>query len=72
MANTVSIFVPASMKCDGAVKVGLRSSIVSVHPRGKKVYISNGGDGTLSVGDMASDKLTATVKVGNAHGVFIH
>ena len=37
---------------------------VTVNPDGKTVYVSNGKDGTVSVIDTASDKVTATIPVG--------
>jgi YVTN family beta-propeller protein len=35
-----------------------------VHPDGKRVFVSNGGDATVSVFDVASLSIVATVPVG--------
>jgi YVTN family beta-propeller protein len=35
-----------------------------VHPDGKRVFVSNGGDATVSVIDVASLAITATIPVG--------
>jgi YVTN family beta-propeller protein len=35
-----------------------------MHPDGKRLYLSNGGDGTVMVIDTATDKVTATIQVG--------
>jgi YVTN family beta-propeller protein len=35
-----------------------------VHPNGREVYVSNGGDGNVSVIDTASNKIVATIPVG--------
>jgi YVTN family beta-propeller protein len=35
-----------------------------VHPSGKQVYVSNGGDANVSVIDTASNQVVATIPVG--------
>jgi len=35
-----------------------------VHPDGKRVFVSNGGDASVSVIDTASDTVVATIPVG--------
>ncbi|MGZ5186067.1 MAG: YncE family protein, partial [Caldimonas sp.] len=45
------------------VKAGLRSNGIAVHPDGKRVYVSNGGDATVSVLDAASGTINATIPV---------
>ena len=42
---------------------GLRPSY-RVHPDGKRVFVSNGGDASVSVIDVASNTITATIGVG--------
>ena len=42
----------------------MRSNGVTVNPDGKAVYVSNGGDGTVSVIDVATNKVTKTIPVG--------
>jgi YVTN family beta-propeller protein len=42
----------------------VRSNGVVVHPDGKRVYVSAGGDGTVQVIDTATNTISATVAVG--------
>ena len=46
------------------IKAGLRSNGVALHPDGKWLYVSNGGDATVSVIDLASNSAVATIAVG--------
>ncbi|MDP3743030.1 MAG: beta-propeller fold lactonase family protein [Methylotenera sp.] len=46
------------------IPVGLRSNGVKVSHDGRRVYISNGGDGNVSVIDTATNTVIATVAVG--------
>ena len=46
------------------IPAGVRSNGVRIHPNGKTVFISNGADGTVSVIDVASNKITKTISVG--------
>ena len=46
------------------IKAGQRANGVAVRPDGKRVFISNGTDGTVSVIDTASDTVIATIPVG--------
>ena len=47
-----------------SIAAGSFSNGVAVRPDGKRVFISNGKDGTISVIDTASNKVVATVPVG--------
>jgi YVTN family beta-propeller protein len=42
----------------------LRSNGIAVHPDGRRVFISNGGAASVSVFDVASQTITATIGVG--------
>ena len=46
------------------IKAGKRSNGVIVHPDGKRVFVSSGGDGTVQVIDTASNAIVATIPVG--------
>ncbi len=46
------------------MKAGLRANGIAVHPDGKRVFISNGGDASVSVLDTASHTIVATIAVG--------
>jgi DNA-binding beta-propeller fold protein YncE len=41
------------------IPVGLRSNGIAVHPDGRRVYVSNGGEAGVSVIDTASDSVVA-------------
>jgi YVTN family beta-propeller protein len=43
----------------------VRSNGVTVHPDGRHVYVSSGGDGTVQVIDTATNAITAAIPVGN-------
>jgi len=43
----------------------VRANGVAIHPNGKSVFISNGADGTVMAIDVASNKVTHTIKVGD-------
>ena len=46
------------------VKAGLRANGIAVHPDGKRVFVSNGGDASVSVLDTATNTIVATIGVG--------
>jgi len=46
------------------LKAGTFSNGVAVRPDGKRVYISNGKDNTVSVLDTQTDEFVATIPVG--------
>ena len=46
------------------IKAGRRSNGIAVHPDGKRVFVSTGGDGTVQVIDVASNAIVATIPVG--------
>ena len=76
--NTVSVIDTATNKVTATVKVGTGPYGIAVTPNGKKVYVTNLGSqayitnsgsynapgNTVSVIDAATNKVTATVKVG--------
>jgi DNA-binding beta-propeller fold protein YncE len=45
-------------------KAGVRANGVAIHPNGKFAYVSNGGDGSVSVIDAARDAAGAEKKKG--------
>jgi YVTN family beta-propeller protein len=58
----------------GAVKIGLRAALVARSADGATLYVTNGGEGTVSVLDLASDPtappVRATIRVGaSPHGL---
>ena len=46
------------------IKAGKRSNGITIHPDGKRVYVSSGGDGTVQVIDVAANAIVATIPVG--------
>ena len=46
------------------IKAGLRSNGLTMHPDGKRLYLSNGGDHNVMVIDTVKDQVTATIPVG--------
>src|SRR5206468_9238622 len=46
------------------IKAGSRSNGVTVHPNGKRVYVSSGGEGTVQVIDTATNAIVAKISVG--------
>jgi YVTN family beta-propeller protein len=57
-----------------AIPVGIEASGVAVTPDGSKVYVVNTRDNTVSVIATATNKVTATIPVGNgpvSFGIFI-
>lgn len=50
----------------GEVVVGTDPASVSVNPQATRAYVSNNGDNTVSVIDLATQKVTATILVGAA------
>jgi YVTN family beta-propeller protein len=42
----------------------VRANGIAVHPDGRHVYVSAGGDGTVQVIDTAQDAIVATIPVG--------
>jgi YVTN family beta-propeller protein len=76
-SNTLSVIDTATNKLVATTKVGSGPSGVAVTPDGKKVYVANSEsgsisdngvikDGTVSVIDTVTDKVTATVTVGSS------
>ena len=43
---------------------GTRTNNLAVHASGARIYVSNGGDASVSVIDTATNKVTATIAVG--------
>ena len=52
-SNEVYVIDAQAFKVLAKIKAGLRSNGVALHPDGKRVYVSNGGDATVSVIDLA-------------------
>ena len=42
----------------------LRANGIAVHPNGRQVYVSNGGDANVSVIDTATNQVATTIPVG--------
>src|SRR5438046_9916822 len=47
-----------------SIKAGARSNGLAMHPDGKRLYLTNGGDASVMVIDTAADKVVATIPVG--------
>lgn len=59
-----------TLELHGAVPTGAAPAHVVVSPDGATTYITNGGDGTVSVIDTDTMKPTGTIKVGQGpHGL---
>jgi YVTN family beta-propeller protein len=63
-ANEVFVIDTSSFAIVARIKAGLRANGIAVHPDGKQVYVSNGGDGSVSVIDTDSNQVVATIPVG--------
>jgi len=60
-ADTVYVIDARQHKILRTIKAGLRSNGLAMHPDGKRLYLTNGGDANVMVIDTATDKVIATV-----------
>ena len=68
-ASNTSTFAPT----DPAVPVGSIPCGVAITPDGTRAYVTNDGDGTVSVINTATTAVTATIHVGNGpNGVTVN
>ena len=64
--NSISVLGPKP--CGGSVTVGNVPSAVAISPDGKRAYVTNQADFTVSVVDTASLSVTATIPINDAGG----
>jgi YVTN family beta-propeller protein len=63
-AGTVTVIDPVAHST-ATVKVGNEPAVIAVNPSSNKIYVGNGGSGTVAVIDGTTDAVTATVPVGD-------
>ena len=64
-SNNISVIDTSTNTLMAPVNVGLSSYNVAVTPDGKKIYATNSRNNTTSVIDATTNKVTATVPVGD-------
>ena len=52
------------------IKAGLRSNGIAVHPDGKRLYVSNGGDATVSVIDLELEQRSQRFRSASGRGTW--
>ncbi|MBO2454556.1 hypothetical protein J4573_46235 [Actinomadura barringtoniae] len=69
----VNVYEPDSLALRGSVDVGVFPLTLHSSPDGSRAYAANGGSGTVSVVDLKTLRVTATMNVsaGSAHGLAI-
>jgi YVTN family beta-propeller protein len=63
-ADTVNVFYVSAQQVIVRIKAASRSNGVTVHPDGKRVYVTSGGEGMVQVIDTTTNSIIAKIPVG--------
>ncbi len=64
----MSVITTATGAVSAAITVGKGPGAVAITPDGKRAYVTNSEDGTVSVITTATGAVSATITVGNLSG----